>query len=185
MVDGVALLSTLFFGTNHLGAIVPERESNNIDGGAPWYDSYECADGRYISLAGGEPQFFAALCELFGVEDAYDPFDRASWPTIRQQFAAAIAAKPRDEWAKHAGDPRLCLSPVLTWDEAPHNEHLVARGTFTVEDGIVQPAPAPRFSRTPGRIQRPAPWPGEHTDEILRDWGVTEPTSDAVRQRSH
>jgi alpha-methylacyl-CoA racemase len=187
MVDGVALLSTLFHGMRHIEFLDPQREANTVDGGAPWYDSYVCADGRYISVGAGEPQFYTALCELLAIGDRFDQMDKSQWPQMRETFAERFATRTRDEWASLAGDPKLCLAPVLTWDEAPDNEHLAARGTYSTFDGIVQPSSAPRFSRTPGTIARQPPWPGEHTDEILSDWKVpvdkVAAAEGAVRQR--
>jgi alpha-methylacyl-CoA racemase len=191
MVDGVALLSTIFHGLRHLGMLHEERESNSADGGAPWCDTYECADGRFIAVVAFEPQFFAALCELLDLEGRFDdPSDRSRWPEMRALFASAFARRSRDEWATLTGDPRLCLSPVLTWAEAPTNPQLVARDTFVTVDGVVQPAPAPRFSRTAASTPTTPPWPGQHTDEVLSAWGVIPEivakgrTAGAIRQRT-
>jgi len=190
MVDGSALLSTLFHSQRHLGEVNDERENNRLDGGAPWYDVYEAADGGYMAVAAGEPQFFAALLDVLGLdEDFGDPLDPAGWPRMRAAFTAAFARRTRAEWERHVGDPRLCLSPVLTWAEAPRDPHNRARGTFVEDGGVIQPAPAPRFSRTPAAIRRPPPWPGEHTAEALADWGIPAAEVDgllrdgAVRQR--
>ena len=190
MVDGVALLSTLQFGQRLLGEVGDERESNRLDGGAPWYDTYETADGRFVAVAAGEPQFFKALLDLLGLdEDFGDPLDPAGWPAMRQAFTAAFAGFTRAEVDARVGDSTLCLSPVLTWAEALEDRHNRARGVYVEHDGVLQPAPAPRFSRTPGAIRRPPPWPGEHTTEALADWGVAPADIDrllgdgAVRQR--
>ncbi|HVW35131.1 MAG TPA: CaiB/BaiF CoA-transferase family protein [Acidimicrobiia bacterium] len=190
MLDGVALLSTLQFGQRHLGEIDDGRESNRLDGGAPWYDTYETADGRFVAVAAGEPQFFKALLDLLGLdEDFGDPLDPAAWPAMRKAFTVAFAGFTRAELEARVGDPALCLSPVLTWGEAPQDRHNQARGVYVEHDGVLQPAPAPRFSRTPAAIRRPPPWPGEQTTEALQDWGI--PAADverlladgAVRQR--
>jgi len=190
MVDGVALLSTLQFSQRHLGEVGDERESNRLDGGAPWYDAYETADGRFVAVAAGEPQFFKALLDLLGIdEDFGDPLDPTGWPRMRQAFTAGFARRTRAEWEELVGDPGLCLSPVLTWTEAPADRHNRARAVYVEHAGVLQPAPAPRFSRTPASIRRPPPWPGEHTTDVLRDWGIPAAEIDrlladgAVRQR--
>lgn len=173
MLDGSALLSMLSYSQRHLGEMNDERENNRLDGGAPWYDAYETADGKYMAVAAGEPHFFKALLEILEIdEDFGDPLDPAGWPQMRDAFTAAFARRTRAEWEEYVGDPTLCLSPVLTWGEAPDDRHNQARGTFVESDGVVQPAPAPRFTRTPAAIRRPPPWPGEHTAEALADWGL-------------
>jgi alpha-methylacyl-CoA racemase len=180
MVDGVALLTTLFHGMLSTGFWTEEREHNTVDGGAPWYDTYETSDGKYVCVGAGEPHFFAAILDVLGLAGVFDdPMDRARWPEMRTQFADRFRTRTRDEWASHVGDRNICMSPVLTWREAPMDAHLRARGTFTTVDGVVQPAPAPRFSRTPGTITRAAPWPGEHSGEGLTDWGID---SDLLRE---
>jgi alpha-methylacyl-CoA racemase len=190
MVDGSALLSTLVHSQRHLGEVNDERENNRLDGAAPWYDVYETADGRYVAIAAGEPQFFKALVGVLGLdEDFGDPLDPAGWPRIRAAFTAGFARRTRAEWEELVGDPTLCLSPVLNWAEAPDDRHNRARGVFVENGGVLQPAPAPRFSRTPAAIRRPPPWPGEHTAEALADWGIPVADIDrllddgAVRQR--
>jgi alpha-methylacyl-CoA racemase len=173
MVDGIALLTTLFHGMLSTGFWTEERGRNTVDGGAPWYDTYETSDGKYVCVGAGEPHFFHALLDLLGLSGEYDdPMDRAKWPEMRATFTDRFRNRTRAEWAVHLGDRNLCLAPVLTWHEATSDEHLRQRGTFTEVDGVVQPAPAPRFSRTPAAIERGAPWPGEHTTETLTDWGV-------------
>jgi alpha-methylacyl-CoA racemase len=173
MVDGIALLTTLFHGMLSIGFWTEDRERNTVDGGAPWYDSYQTSDGKYVCVGAGEPHFFSALLEILGLAGEFnDPMDRDQWPRMRARFAARFRTRTRDEWATYIGDRNICLSPVLTWREAPMDPHLRERGTFTVVDGVVQPAPAPRFSRTPGAISRAAPWPGEHTVQALTEWGI-------------
>jgi alpha-methylacyl-CoA racemase len=170
MVDGAALLSTLFFGQLHLGEITEQRESNRVDGGAPWYDVYETSDGRYIAVGAGEAHLFAELLDLLDLSGEFtDPLDTATWPAMRRRFTEAFRRRTREEWESVSADSRYCLTPVLTWSEAPANRHNRSRGTYV--DVVVQPAPAPRFSRTPGAIQGRPPWPGEHTAEVLEDWG--------------
>ncbi len=174
MVDGIALLTTLFHGMLSIGFWTEDRERNNVDGGAPWYDSYETSDGKYVCVGAGEPHFFRAMLDLLGLADEFtDPADRDQWPQLRARLAARFRTRTRDEWATHTGHHNICLAPVLTWREAPKDQHLCQRGTFTTVDGVVAPAPAPRFSRTPAAVDRGAPWPGEHTEQALADWGVS------------
>ena len=190
MVDGSALLSTLFHSQRHLGEVNDERESNRLDGGAPWYDVYKTADGKYMAVAAGEPHFFKALLGVLEIdEDLGNPLDPTCWPRMREAFTAAFARRTRAEWEEFVGDPTLCLSPVLTWGEAPDDRHNRARGTYVEDGGVLQPAAAPRFSRTPAAIRRPPPWPGEHTAEAMADWGIPAAEIDrlvgegAARQR--
>jgi alpha-methylacyl-CoA racemase len=181
MVDGIALLTTLFHGMLSTGFWTEDRESNTVDGGAPWYDTYETADGKYICVGAGEPQFFNALLEVLGLAGEFDDgMDRARWPQMRARFAERFRTRTRDEWATYVGDPSLCISPVLTWSEAPADAHMRDRETFVTVDGVLQPAPAPRFSRTPATITRGAPWPGEHTAAALTDWGISTESLDEL-----
>lgn len=175
MVDGITLLTTLFHGMLSTGFWTEDRERNTVDGGAPWYDAYPTSDGNYVCIGAGEPHFFNALLDFLGLTGLFeDPMDRTTWPEMRARFAERFLTKSRAEWTAHIGDRNLCLTPVLTWREATRDPHLCHRATFVEVDGLVQPAPAPRFSRTPTSIQRGAPWPGEHTEEVLMDWGVVD-----------
>jgi alpha-methylacyl-CoA racemase len=191
MVDGAALLSTLIHGQRVLGEVNDERENNRLDGGAPWYDVFETADGKFVAVAAGEPEFFKALLSVLDLDDGRfdDPLDRTSWPEMRTAFTAAFKRRTRAQWEELVGDPTLCLSPVLTWAEALTDPHNVARGVYVDFDGVRQPAPAPRFSRSATSIRRPPPWPGEHTQAALADWGLSAGEiaelvdSGAVRQR--
>jgi alpha-methylacyl-CoA racemase len=173
MVDGIALLTTLFHGMLSTGFWTEDRERNTVDGGAPWYDSYETSDGKYVCVGAGEPHFFNALLDLLDLTGQFaDPMDRATWPEMRAKFTERFLTRTRADWTADIGDRNLCLAPVLTWREATDDPHLRHRGTFVAVDGVVQPAPAPRFSRTPTTITRPAPWPGEHSSEGLTEWGI-------------
>ncbi|MFD4195242.1 CaiB/BaiF CoA transferase family protein [Amycolatopsis thermoflava] len=172
MVEGAALLSTAFFGYTQTGAWSRERGTNLVDSGAPFYDVYETADGKWLSVAALEQRFYDDLVDLLGVADPPDREDSSTWPRLRELFAAAIRTRTRDEWAKLAERRSSCVAPVLDTDEAPRHPHNVARGSFVERDGLVQPAPAPKFSRTPAALGRRPPVPGEHTAEALRDWGV-------------
>ncbi|WBB52710.1 CaiB/BaiF CoA-transferase family protein [Verrucosispora sp. WMMD573] len=175
IVDGVAVLSTQIHALHQLGMWRNPRGVNLLDGGAPFYDTYECADGRYLAVGALEPRFYDELVRLTGFPLAPDePIDRtdpANWPALRAAWARLFRTRTRDEWAMLLSASDACAAPVLDWREAPRHPHLAARNTFVLRDGVVQPAPAPRFSATPAAIRRPPPWPGEHTDEILGEAG--------------
>ena len=177
MVDGAALLASMIWGFGSAG-LWGERGTNLLDGGAWYYGTYECSDGRYISLGSLEPQFYAEMVRITGLDADVDgkgplpkPMDRASWPAMRERLAAVIATKSRDEWDALMAGTDVCFAPVLTMDEAPQHPHMAGRGTFIDVGGVTQPAPAPRFSRTPGEVTGPTPRPGDDTDEALVDWG--------------
>ena len=172
MVDGVATLTTMVH--SHLAAGIwrDERGVNLFDGGSPFYDTYECADGEYVAVGAIERQFFAELVRVLGVEDRVPgQHDRTRWPEMRELFAATFKTKTRDEWAVVFADVDACVAPVMHLTEAAHHPHLAARETLVTIDDVTQPAPAPRFARTPGAIQRPPRTPGEDTTETLLDWG--------------
>jgi alpha-methylacyl-CoA racemase len=174
MSDGAASLMTMFYGFKAAGMWTESRRANLLDGGAPFYDTYRCADGKWISIAALEPQFYALLLEKTGVEnpDFSRQMDRSAWPALREKLAALIAAKTQGEWCEILEAADVCFAPVLDLDEAPMHPHNVARGTFVESAGVVQPAPAPRFSATPGAIQGPPPAVGAHDRDALTDWGV-------------
>ncbi len=177
MVDGAATLMTMMYGFAAMGFWdTSQRGANMLDTGAWFYDTYETSDGGYISVGSLEPQFYAELVRLSGLADqlgeAPVQYDRASWPERARQLAELIGAKTRDEWCEIMEGTDVCFAPVLSMDEAHRHPHNVARGTFTEHEGVLQPAPAPRFSRTPGAIARPPAHPGQHTDEALADWGL-------------
>ncbi len=176
MVDGSATLMTMMWGMRAFGFWDEELGVNLLDTGAPFYDTYETADNKYVSIGALEPQFYAELINKLGLADSGlpDQNDRAGWPVLRAKFTEVFAAKTRDEWDAILLGSDACYAPVLTMSEAMAAEHLVSRGTIVEVDGIAQPAPAPRFSRTPGEILRNAPWPGQQTDEALLDWGFSD-----------
>ncbi|HYH50900.1 MAG TPA: CaiB/BaiF CoA-transferase family protein [Acidimicrobiia bacterium] len=174
MVDGAAVLTAMIHGFRASGDWVDERESNLIDGGAHFYGVYETADGGYVSIGSIEPQFYAELLRLLGIDPQELPrqSDRAAWPDLRNRLAAVFRSKTRDEWCRLMESTDACFAPVLTMAEAPHHPHNAERGTFVEVAGVAQPAPAPRFSRTPGAVQRPPVHPGQDTAEILEELGL-------------
>ena len=174
MVDGSALLSTMFWALKAMGLHDGERGTNLLDTGAYFYDAYECADGGCISLGPIEPQFYAEFVELTGFEaDEPSPahqLDRSTWPARKEKLAALIRTRTRAEWCDLLEYTDACFAPALTMEEAVEHPHNKARGTFVKHAGVVQPAPAPRFSRTPGAIARPPAHAGQHGDEVLAEW---------------
>lgn len=175
MTDGVASLMTALYGMRAAGLWSDDRESNILDGGAHYYNAYECADGRFVSIASIEKKFYAELLELTGFEDPDHAAhgDRAQWAPSKETLAALFRTKTRDEWCAILEGTDVCFAPVLTMGEAPGHPHNVARETFVEADGVVQPAPSPRFSRTPGKIQKPPSAHGADTDAVLADWGFS------------
>lgn len=178
MVDGAAVLMSPFHGMRAAGAFSEERGTNALDTGAPFYNTYECADGKYISIGPLEPQFYAELLERLGL--AGDPEftrrdDRALWPVLKSRLAELFRSQPQSHWCDLLEATDVCFAPILPMSEAIEHPHNVQRKTFIEVEGVVQPAPAPRFSRTVAEVQRPPARPGEHTAEILRDWtGMSE-----------
>jgi alpha-methylacyl-CoA racemase len=181
MVDGVALLMAPFFAGFRSGYFSDERGTNLLDSGAPFYDCYACAEGRWVAVGALEPQFFAALVAGLGLDpgELGGQHDRAGWPEMRRRFAAAFATRGRDDWVAHFAGRDACVAPVLTTEETFADPHLAARATVVEVDGVPQPAPAPRFAATPATLDRPPPNPGEHTDELLAEAGYA-PTEAAV-----
>jgi alpha-methylacyl-CoA racemase len=174
MVDGAALLMAPLFGAWASGFWSAERGTNLLDSGAPFYDCYRCADGRWMAVAAIEAPFFAALLEGLGLADdpsVPDQHDRDRWPELRARLAEAFATLPRDDWVARFADRDACVAPVLTMGEAPAHPHAVARTAFADVGGVAQPAPAPRFSRTPPGPPRAAPEPGDPA-AALGPWGV-------------
>jgi alpha-methylacyl-CoA racemase len=173
MVDGVSLLAQLVWAMRGIGAWPAPRGGNLLDGGAPFYDCYACADGRYVAVAALEPPFYAALLQGLGLSDADLPaqYDQTGWPVLREAFTTTIAARTRDQWAEVFAGTDACVTPVLTWDEAATEGHLVERGTLIEVDGVVQAAPAPRFSRT-GTARPAAVRVDDDTEQVMADWGA-------------
>lgn len=184
MVDGAASLMTTFFGLQAAGRWTEERGTNILDSGAHFYDVYETKDGKYVSIGSIETKFYAELLRLTGLEgeDLPPQMDVSAWPKLRERFAAVFIAKTRDEWCDIMEGTDVCFSPVLSLEEAPSHPHNIARETFVEIDGVVQPAPAPKFSRTKSEIQGPPCSPGQHTEEALQSWGVSENTISSLKQ---
>src|SRR5262249_22104227 len=173
MIDGSAVLMTMMWGFVKLGMWDEHRGVDVLDTGAPLYDTYETADGKFIALGSLEPQFYAELIQKLGLagDDLPAQMDRSGWPQLRERFTALFKTKTRDEWDALLKGSDACYAPVLTMTEAANDEHIKARQTVIERNGVLQPAPAPRFSRTTAEITRDAPWPGQQTDEALADWG--------------
>jgi alpha-methylacyl-CoA racemase len=181
MVDGASSLVTMIYGLLGVGLWEDRRAANLLDGGAPFYDTYPCADGRHVAVGALEPQFYAAFVDGLGLTGALPggQYDVAHWPEHRRLFAAAFATRSRDDWAATFDGTDACVTPVLGLREAPAHPHHAARGTFVELDGVAQPGPAPRFSRTPGAVRGAGRRPGADTTEVLTAWGFS---TDEVEQ---
>jgi alpha-methylacyl-CoA racemase len=184
MVDGAAILMSMFWGMRHLGAFNEERGTNLLDTGAAHYDTYETADGKFISIGALEPQFFAEFMERTGLakEDLPRKDDKDGWPVLRERLTALFKSKTRDEWCAELEGTDVCFAPVLPMSEAMEHPHMKARNTIVEANGIVQPAPAPRFSRTPGQARPVAAAPGEDGAAVLADWGWSEDAIAGLRR---
>ena len=184
MVDGAASLMTAIYGMHGSGFWTDERGANVLDTGAHYYDVYETSDGKYISIGSIETKFYDELLRLSGLkkEELAPQNDRTSWPQMKERVASLFRTKTRDEWCKIMEGSDICFAPVLSMAEAPKHPHNRERETFVERDGVTQPAPTPRFSRTPGAIQGPPARPGEHTDQALRDWGFSPTELEKLRE---
>jgi len=173
MVDGAATLMSFVWGMKAVGAFREEQGTNLLDSGAPHYDTYETSDGKFIALGALEEQFYAEFLEKTGLASEGLPAvtDQSAWPALRQRFTELFVSKTRDEWCDLLEGSDACFAPVLPMSEAANHPHIKARGTIVEFEGLLQPAPAPRFSRTTAEIRSAAPKPGEHTDEVLMEWG--------------
>ncbi|MGZ4696990.1 MAG: CaiB/BaiF CoA transferase family protein [Oryzihumus sp.] len=176
IVDGTALLTAQLQGLVGAGVWEPSRGVNLLDTGAPFYDVYETADGEHMAVGALEPRFYAALLEGLGLDPAQVPDrnDPALWPRLRTTLAAAFAGRTQAEWVETFADSDACVAPVVPLHRAPQHPHLAARAAYTQVDGVTQPAPAPRFGRTPGAVGRGPAATGQHTREALGDWGVAD-----------
>jgi len=176
MVDGAAILMSMFYSMSAVGAMSPERGTNLLDTGAHFYDAYETSDGGYISIGSIEPQFYALLVEKAGLdaEEFSAQMNRERWPEYKEKLTAVFKTKTRDEWCELMEGTDVCFAPVLSMTEAAEHPHNKERGTFTVLDGVLQPSPAPRFSRTSPAVTHGSRFPGEDTALVLKDAGYSE-----------
>ena len=183
MTDGSASLLSMFYGMMASGAWREGREANLLDGGAHFYGTYKCKDDQWVSLGSIEPQFYALLLEKAGLDDPQfkQQMSRDDWPELKSKLAAVIKTKTRDEWTALMEGTDVCFGPVMGLKEAATHPHNAARETFVTIDGVVQPAPAPRFSATPGAIQAPPPTIGADNQAALGDWGFSASAIEALQ----
>lgn len=181
MTDGAALLSAMMYGMKAAGTWSNQRGENLLDGGAHFYGTYACADGKYVAIGSIEPQFYARLIALCGIDDpAFEAQnDVHGWPMLKYRLADVFKTRTRAEWCVLMEGSEVCFAPVLDWDEAPVHPHNQARETFITVDGVVQPAPAPRFSRSTTATPTPPSANGADSVAILRDWGIA---ADAIEK---
>jgi len=182
MVDGAASLMSIFHGLAAAGTWNERRGDNLLDGGAPFYDTYEAADGRFVALAALEPKFFAVLAQALGLDERFvqRQLDRSVWPAMRAAITAVIRTKTRDEWCAQLEGTDACFAPVLSLAEAPLHAHAAARQAYVTVDGVTQPAAAPRFGRSQVPQPRPAPSTGQHTRTVLTEAGWSHEKIDAL-----
>jgi alpha-methylacyl-CoA racemase len=175
MIDGATSLMAMIYGAFAAGYWKDERGSNRLDSGAPWYEVYQTSDGKWVAVGSTEHSFYVNTLKVLGLEpaDFGDQHDSAGWPAMKAALKRVFATRTRDEWVAAFDGTETCFSPVLSLSESPQHPHQRARGNFIEVAGVVQPAPAPRFSRSKGEIRRPPPQVGEHTDEVLREWEFT------------
>ena len=176
MVDGSAVLMTMFWAFSSMGAFDENRRGTNLlDTGAHFYDVYECSDGAYVSIGSIEPQFYSELLRLTGLSDDEQfakQMDQGEWGPLKERLTEIFRGRTRDEWCEIMEHTDVCFAPVLTMSEAAAHPHNVERGTFVEHGGVTQPAPAPRFSRTTAEIDGLPAWPGQHTEDVFTGWGV-------------
>jgi len=183
MTDGAALLGSMMYGLRAFGAWSDGREDNLLDGGAPFYDTYACQDGKFISVGAIEPQFFATLLKLTGQDDPLyaKRWSKSHWPELKERFAALFATRTREEWCRLLEGTEVCFAPVLDMEEAPRHPHNAARRSFVDIDGVTQPAPAPRFSRSVPPTPAAPVSAGADSEAILADWGFTQQSIEALK----
>jgi len=183
MVDGSAALMAMMYGLRASGLWTDDRGMNLIDGGAHFYDTYETADGKYISVGSIEPQFYALLLEHTGIDDPdfKNQHDLTKWPAFKERLTEIFKAKTRDQWCEIMEGTDVCFAPVLSLDEAKDHPHNRTRNTFIEVEGVLQPAPAPRFSRTAPETPNPPPKVGENTDAVLADFGFGTDDIEALK----
>jgi alpha-methylacyl-CoA racemase len=185
MVDGAASLMAMFFTMAAAGMFKDQRGTNLLDGGAHFYDTYETSDGKHICIGSIEPQFYALLVEKAGLDkERFAPqMDAARWPDLKAELTAVFKRKTRDEWCDIMEGTDVCFAPVLSIFEAPDHPHSKARSAFVELDGVVQPAPAPRFSRTVPAVSHPSPRPGQHSEAVLRECGFTSEEIESLKSQ--
>lgn len=183
MTDGAALISAMMYGFKAAGTWSNERGQNLLDGGAHFYDVYACADGKHVAIGALEPQFYAELLQRCGIDDPEfeAQMDNTRWPELKRKLTEVFKRRTRQEWCDLLEGTDVCFAPVLDWDEAPQHPHNQARETFVTIDDVLQPAPAPRFSRTPAGIPTPPARNGADTEVILKSWGVAEQRIEELR----
>jgi alpha-methylacyl-CoA racemase len=181
MIDGAASLMTMFYNMKAVGMWSAERDSNLLDGGAHFYDTYTCADGKWLAVGSIEPQFHAELVKGLGLPaDTFGIYmDRSKWPEFSQRIADVVKTKTRDEWMKVFDGTDACVAPVLSMDEAPKHPHNADRKTFVEAFGVMQPNAAPRFSRTAGAVNGAPAIAGKHSNDVLESWGIAADRRDA------
>ena len=175
MVDGAASLASIFYGLHAAGNWSEARGANLLDGGAPFYDTYETADAKHVSIGALEPKFFVEMAERIGLDARFikGQYDRKLWPEMRAEMTRILRGKSRDEWCTVLEGSDACFAPVLSIEEAPRHPHAQARQAFIDVAGVLQPGPAPRFDRSPAGPVKPAPAVGAHTDEVLGEAGFS------------
>jgi alpha-methylacyl-CoA racemase len=175
MIDGVTNLMSAFQAFQQFGSWTDKRGDNLVDGGAPFYGTYATQDDKYVAVGAIEPQFYASLLNVLGLNDEILPaqYDRGSWPRMRERFAAIFRTRSREAWIEASVGRDACLSPVLTMEEAAAHPHMRAREVYSKFDGLRHPSPAPRFDRTPASLRRPVPGAGQHSREVLSEWGLS------------
>jgi alpha-methylacyl-CoA racemase len=183
MTDGAASLMAMFYGLKAAGLWTDQRRANLLDGGAHMYDTYHCSDGEWVAIGSLEPKFYALLLEKAGLSDLAfaNQMDRASWPELKSKLASVIASRSRDEWCALMEGTDVCFAPVLKLEETPRHPHNLARETFVTIESVVQPAPSPRFSATPGKVQGPPPRIGADDETALSDWGFSTTEIDGLK----
>ncbi len=175
MVDGAAHLMTMMYGLSQQGKWTDKRQDNLLDGGAHFYGAFECADGKWIAIGSIEPQFYRLLLDTLGIDSDAEGVSQSKedWQRMREQLRQTFLREPQSHWCELMEGTDICFAPVLSMADAPEHPHNKDRSVFVKDFGITQPGPAPRFSRTPGSIRRPPPQPGEHTAEVLEEWGIS------------
>ena len=175
MVDGAAHLMTMMYGLSQQGKWTDKRQDNLLDGGAHFYGAFECADGKWIAIGSIEPQFYRLLLDTLGIDPDAEGVSQSKedWQRMREQLRQTFLREPQSHWCELMEGTDICFAPVLSMADAPEHPHNKDRSLFVKDFGVTQPGPAPRFSRTPGSIRRPPPQPGEHTAEVLEEWGIS------------